>query len=295
MHATIPMFDQWPNSEESTLFLRKLLENESFKNEFAQRACTYTELLFSADRIDRITDSIAELIDPFVDQTIEKWGENNPELGWGRAMGGSREKWEENIQLYKDFFVERPSFIRKFIAEYCRFEGSYRLDLNLNESSHGKVLVNSNRKEVPPGFGADYFMNVPVKLSAVPDEGYAFNKWQEIDETNPNIDFISSENVTLTPLFIPASSVRGYKKSDITIYPNPSSGIINIQFDTQPGKQVSVQLFSSIGQMVFNEQLYDLQATGTPQLDISDQEEGVYWLRVSSDKILKVEQIILIR
>ncbi len=295
MHATIPMFDRWPNSEESTLFLRKLLENDAFKNEFAQRTCTYTELLFRPDRVDRIADSIAELIDPFVDQTLEKWGENIPELGWGRAMGGSREKWEENIQLYKDFFVERPSFIRKFIAEYCRFEGSYRLDLNLNESSRGKVLVNSNRKEVPPGFGADYFINVPVKLSAVPDEGYAFYKWQEIDDANPDIDFISSENVTLTPLFIPANSVQAYETPEISIYPNPTSGIINIQFGTQPGGQVSVQLFSSIGQMVLNEKLSDLQASGNLLFDLSDQEEGVYWLRVFSDKIQKVEQIILIR
>jgi len=295
MHATMPMFDLWPNSEESTLFLRKLLENETFKNEFAQRSCTYTELLFHPERVDRITDSIAELIDPFVDQTLEKWGENNPELGWSRAMGGSRVKWEENIQLYKDFFVERPSFIRKFIAEYCRFEGSYRLDLNLKESTHGKVLVNSNRKEVPPGFGTDYFINVPVKLSAVPDEGYAFYKWEEIDETNPDIDFISSKNVTLTPLFIPSSSVREYERPEINIYPNPSSGIINIQFVTPAEGSVSVQVFSSIGQMVLNEQLSDLQASGNLLFDLSDQEEGVYWLRISSDKIQKVEQIILIR
>ena len=116
-----------------------------------------------------------------------------------------------------------------------------------------------------------------------------------IDETNPDIDFISSENVTLTPLFIPANSIRGYEKSDINIYPNPSSGIINIQFGAQPGGQVRVQLFSSIGQMVLNEQLSALQASGNLQFDLSDQEEGVYWLRVLSDKIQKVEQIILIR
>ncbi len=59
MHATMPMFERWPNSEESTLFLRKLLENEGFKNEFAQRACTYMELLFHPQRVNQITDSIA--------------------------------------------------------------------------------------------------------------------------------------------------------------------------------------------------------------------------------------------
>ncbi len=162
-----------------------------------------------------------------MDETLDKWGENIPELGWGQAMGGSREKWEENIQLYKDFFVERPFYMKKFIAEYCRFQGSYRLNLGTDQNTRGKVYVNSNRKELPNGFAADYFQNVPLKLYAQADEGYAFHKWLEIDDPNPEIDFIASEDRTLTPLFIQANSVRVYENPAMKIYPNPSSG--NIQ------------------------------------------------------------------
>lgn len=295
MHATIPMYEQWPNSEESTLFLRKLMENEGFKNEFAQRSCTYIELLFNPVRVNRLTDSIAGLIDPFVDQTLEKWGENIPELGWGRAMGGSREIWEENIQLYKDFFVERPYYMRKYIGEYCRFEGSYRLDLNLSESSHGKVLVNSNKKEVPRGFAADYFINIPVKLSAVPDEGYAFYKWLEIDDPNPEIDFISAADVRLTPLFIPANSLREYEKAEFVVYPNPSSGIINIRFGTQAGSRLTVLVFNSAGQKVLEESISSPGRNELRQFDLSHLQNGVYQLRINSKYNQKVTQLILIR
>lgn len=295
MHATIPMFEQWPNSEESTLFLRKLLENEGFKNEFAQRTCTYIELLFSSDRVDQITDSIANLIDPFVDPTLEKWGENIPELGWGHAMGGSRENWEENIQSYKDFFVERPAFMRKYIAEYCRLEGSYLLNIATDQSSHGKVQVNSNRKELPPGFSAEYFKNIPLKLFAVPDEGYAFYKWMETDDLNPNIDFVASEDKTLTPLFMPVSSVPEYDKAEIDVYPNPTNGVINILLRDHLGGQVEVMVYNSTGQVVLNEIFNSAQRDEIWQMDLTFLEDGTYWLKAQSNKTLAVEQIILIR
>jgi len=295
MHATIPMFDQWPNSEESTLFLRKLLENDGFRYEFAQRACSYMELLFNPARVDQITDSVADLIDPFVDETLEKWGENIPELGWGRAMGGSREKWEENIQLYKDFFVERPFYMRKYIGEYCRFEGTYKLTLNLDQNSHGKVYVNSNQKELPFGFSAEYFKNIPLRLSAKADEGYAFYKWQEIDDSNPLIDLIASEDLTLTPMFIPATSVQGFENPGIKVYPNPNKGIIHVQFGQLSGARAHLQIFNAAGQMVLNETIHHVRERDIWQFELSNLRDGVYTVKVYSGQVQKVEQVILIR
>ncbi len=230
-----------------------------------------------------------------MDQTLDKWGKNIPELGWGQAMGGSRDKWEENIQLYKDFFEERPFYMKKYIGEYCRFEGSYRLNLGTDQNSHGKVYVNSNRKEVPIGFGADYFQNIPLKLYARPDEGYAFYKWQEIDDPNPEIDLIASEDMTLTPLFIQANSVRGYEKSEMKIYPNPSGGIIHILFDGLSRDRVHLEIFNSTGQMVLNEILPGDQEYEIRQLDLSEFPNGVYSVKVYSENAQMVKQLILIR
>jgi hypothetical protein len=295
MHATIPLFEQWPNSEESTLFLRKLLENDGFRYEFAQRSCTYMELLFHPDRVDQLTDSLVNLIDPYVDLTLEKWGENIPELGWGQAMGGSREKWEENIQLYKDFFVERPAYMRKYIGEYCRLEGSYHLTLGTDAHTRGKVYVNSNRKELPPGFGADYFKNIPLQLLAVPDEGYAFLKWKETDDPQADIDFVANEQTTLTPLFISASSVPEYGRAQIHVYPNPGKGRLYIQLNDQWGGQVKVGLYNSAGQLVLNETIVNAAGEVTREMDLGHLRDGTYWLRARSEETQMVKQVILIR
>ncbi|MFO7668983.1 MAG: CotH kinase family protein [Bacteroidales bacterium] len=295
MHATIPMFEQWPNSEESTLFLRKFLENERFKNEFAQRTCTYIELLFHPDRVNRITDSIVELIDPYVDQTLQKWGQNIPELGWGRAMGGSREKWEENIQLYKDFFMERPFYMQKYINEYCRFGGTYRLNLNTDRNSHGKVFVNSNRIELPLGFGADYFKNIPVKLFAVPDEGYAFYKWAEIDDPNAEIEYLSGQDATLTPLFIHPSEVRENHSSGITLYPNPTSGIIHIKQKSPQAGPVSIWVFNVTGQLVLNETFNDATAEEILEFNLSHLHDGPYTVKIQTEQTQIMKQFILIK
>ncbi len=124
-HATIPFSDTWPNSEKSTVLLRKLLENENFKNEFIQRTYTFIETVFNPERVNRITDSMVNLINPVMDFHLDKWGVNIPQLGWGRTMEGSREEWEENIQDYKDFFAERPYYMIQHINEYFNPDGIF--------------------------------------------------------------------------------------------------------------------------------------------------------------------------
>jgi len=124
-HATIPFSDTWPNSEKSTVLLRKLLENEDFKNEFIQRTYTFIESIFIPERVHRITDSLVDLINPVMDMQLAKWGINNPDLGWGITMEGSREEWEENIQDYKDFFSERPYYMKQHINEYFKLDGTF--------------------------------------------------------------------------------------------------------------------------------------------------------------------------
>ncbi len=114
-----------PNSEKSTVLLRKLLENENFKNEFIQHTYTFIETIFTPERVNRITDSLVDLINPVIDMQVAKWGVNIPDLGWGITMEGSREEWEENIQDYKDFFSERPYYMKQHINDYFKLDATF--------------------------------------------------------------------------------------------------------------------------------------------------------------------------
>ncbi len=294
-HATIPMFDAWPNSEASTLFLRKMLKNEDFRNEFIQRFCTFMELIFDPDRVTRFTDSIAGLLDPYVDQHLALWGENIPELGWGRSMGGSREIWEENIQHYKSFFMDRPDFMYEHINNYFGLEGTYDLNLDYHQNSHGTVLIHSNQMQLPYQFNNTYFKNIPIKLSAVPDDGYSFQRWEEIDDSNPDITFTGNLNVTLTPVFTPSLTVPEDQIQVFNIFPNPTNGMIHIELLYGSNDEVNIAVINAYGQVVKIYSYYNDTGWMNKKIDLSDLQDGVYYISITSNIAGHTEKIILIR
>ncbi len=294
-HATIPMFDAWPNSEASTLFLRKLLGNEGFRNEFVQRTCTFMELIFDPGRVALFTDSIAELLDPYVDQHLGLWGENNPELGWGRSMGGSRERWEENKQNYKSFFVDRPDYMVQHINSYCGLEGTYELNLDFHRNSHGTVFIHSNQMQLPYQFNNTYFRNIPMKLTAVPDDGYSFYKWEEIDDSNPDIIFTGNLDATLTPIFTPSLTLPEDQIQAFNIYPNPTNGLIHIELLYGSNELANGTVLNAYGQIVKKFRLDDHMSGFNIQIDLSDLQDGVYYINIASNNADLTHKIILIR
>ena len=69
--------------------------------------------------------------------------------------------------------------------------------------------------------------------------------------------------------------------SSISIYPNPSTDVFNIQFHGQDNGSRTLTLINAIGQQIWKGQL----PSGTDmieQIDISDYEIGVYFLTVES-------------
>lgn len=157
-HATIPFDDNWPNSEKSTLLLRKLLENEVFKTKFISRTDSFINSFFNVERVHRLTDSIVSMINPVMDMQVAKWGENISELGWGNTMEGSRREWENNVQDYKDFFSERPFYINQFIDDYFGPSDIF----NLSKDQLFSIFPNPAKDIIT--IKADNVLNTPVSI-----------------------------------------------------------------------------------------------------------------------------------
>lgn len=294
-HATVPFGDDWPNSVPSTLFLRKLLENTEFRNEFVQRTCTVMELLFEPGRVARFTDSIAGLLDPHVDRHLDLWGENIPELGWGRSMGGSREAWEDGISHYKSFFEERPPFMLQHLESYFGLDGTCRLSLDTRPESHGRIHIHGNQMQLPYHYSGTYLKGIPIRLSAIPDEGYSFYKWKESGDPNPDIRYAPAGEATLTPLFLPAVSRPGTLQPVARIYPNPSEGMFHLEYQAGPRGLIRVAVFNAYGQVVENFTFQTNPGPTTRTIDLSGFQNGIYYLHMVSEGRESVEKIILMR
>jgi hypothetical protein len=77
--------------------------------------------------------------------------------------------------------------------------------------------------------------------------------------------------------------------SRIGIYPNPTNGILNINLNGV-NENPDLTILTLQGQVVYTEKLV---ANTTKQLDLTVYPKGVYFIKLSSDKVLKIERIVI--
>ncbi|MEM9819520.1 MAG: CotH kinase family protein, partial [Bacteroidota bacterium] len=184
----------WPNHRNSTLFFRKLLTYPNFRDEFIQRSCSFIELIFEENRVADMTDEVKNLYESEIDRHLAKWEAGN-------ALGGDYWSWNNWVNAFKNFFVERPDYYRGFMQDHFNLSDTYTLSINYDANTGGDVFVNTNSMTIPYQYEGLYFKNVPLQVSAVAQEGFEFSHWLETGETNPIIQFIANADAVLTPIF----------------------------------------------------------------------------------------------
>ena len=108
-----------------------------------------------------------------------------------------------------------------------------------------------------------------LTIRAIPNEGYRFLHWNDDNTDNPRV-VIVTENVTYTAYF--ESTTQGIHEADnntITIYPNPTNGIVKIASDDV----TRIDVYNVNGQLVKS-------VSKGSVVDISSLPSGVYTLRV---------------
>lgn len=229
----------WPNNPESTLFLRKLLKNEVFKNEFVQRTATYRKLIFSSQRINPMVDSIRQMLEPEMYRHINRWLPDTPDWGWGLPCGGSVTSWRNFIQAYKDFFPERSKTILQHYNTTLDLEGTFQLSFAYPPGTPGDLYLHSNEVKVPHNYTGDYFKNIPLKVKAVAHPGYRFVRWLETGNPNPEIELKSNRDTILTPIFSPMAPIL----TEIHYHPAEGEAFEFLEFYNAAGVPLQLDRF----------------------------------------------------
>ncbi len=184
----------WPNDSKSTLFFRKLLENEEFRNEYIQRSCSIMDIIYNPERTDEIISASAAKVDSEIPDHIDRWIDDLPYLQ-------TYEKWLTRVARLKEFFELRPENWVNILDEHFTLDDTYELTFNYDETTPGDVFVNWNKIKVPFNHTNTYYENIPLTVSVEEHEGYEFLYWLETGETEKEIQFIGTGNETLTPIF----------------------------------------------------------------------------------------------
>jgi len=185
---------------ESAFLFRSLIGNTEFRRQFINRFADHLNTSFTPQRVISFIDNMQTAINPDMPEHIRRW----------HIMENSMNVWEKNVGMMRDFARQRPDDVRGHILDFFDLPGTAVVTL-LTDSAKGHIRINSiDITPNTPGvmdvdeWSGTYFEGIPVNLSAIPKPGFQFVGWEGIDQSDPDVDLILTENLTLTANFIPA-------------------------------------------------------------------------------------------
>jgi hypothetical protein len=248
----------------ATLMLRRLLENQQFKNNFINR---FADLLNSNLRYSTSTlplvDNLSSLISPAIPKEIAKWK--------SKADPGASLNWQGNISFLRDWAKNRPNILRNYISEKFKLPG-YMLITFEQPEGVGSVTVSTLQINNFPWDGR-YFKGIPLTIQAIPGPNYKFSKWS--DPTLPASDVITivpTKDYTFHPVFVLDNSKLATFQYDFK-----TPGWFLISLPVKPADSHLGALFPSIANLAAFE--WNADKNSYQQSDVLSSSIG-YWMAI---------------
>ncbi|KAA3607905.1 MAG: hypothetical protein DWQ01_12530 [Planctomycetota bacterium] len=181
------------NPEWAFFLMRNLMLNDGFRYDFINRYLDYLNTRFKPENTLPIAKARMEAISEEIKSHQRRWGYN--------AF-----KWGGEIELILDYLKRRPAFAVQHIAQEFGLRDSLQLDLAIQPAGTGSIRLTGIEVDRP--YQGQYFQNVPIRLTAVAKEGFAFDGWS--DPTVPQeeeIQILPQGNYQITAKFRPVGSV----------------------------------------------------------------------------------------
>ena len=91
---------------------------------------------------------------------------------------------------------------------------------------------------------------------------------------------LALDDITITDV----TSVEDiYAANPLSLYPNPSTGLVNLSLNVETAGQLNIEIFDISGRLVFNEILNAAEGNLNRAIDLSGVDSGVYFVKVTSD------------
>ena len=193
------------NAPWATVLLRKMLENERFRDYFINRFADLLNTTFLPSRLEVIFNSLKQNIAAEMPSHISRW-----------SAIFSMQTWDYNCESVLDYTNARPSYQRQHIREKFNITNNQDITLNVSDDTQGYIAINTidinsqtpGVEEHPYPWTGVYFNNVPVTLKAVALPGYVFSHWSgDSNSTQAEISITPLANLSLTAHFIAATTI----------------------------------------------------------------------------------------
>lgn len=170
--------------------LRNLLKNKTFKDKFANCVCDMANYVMEPESvIEEINKAKLEL-EPEIDRMFRKYNRTNFLKSWGKTF----------ITI-SDYAKKRPNYYLTSANAILKYNGL--ATVTINKSDKGSIIVNSMYLNSGSGsWTGRYFKNLPIYITATPNEGYSFSGFSIIGSGSISNNLLNiSNDVTITADF----------------------------------------------------------------------------------------------
>ncbi len=196
--ALDPAGPSWPNPPWSTLFLRRMVTNTGFRNNFINQFCDRLNQDFNPERVRADLDSLQALYTKEIQYTFNRWDSSYDD--WLCNYSG----WLWRIGSRKVFAANRPAYCRQHLLLKFQLSSQLNIAVDVSDKKAGVVKLNSIYVHSYP-FNGIYFKNIPVTMKAIPAPGYKFTGWSgTMTSAEPEITYNMSAAGNFKANFKPA-------------------------------------------------------------------------------------------
>jgi hypothetical protein len=280
----------WPNPPASTLLMRRLLLNSSFKSAFIDRHIALNHSYFRTERVIHVLDSMAANLAPYIQEHSDRWG------GFE-----SVQEWQSHIERMREFARQRPAAQRQhlrgvFFGGQADFPITFRM-------TDGGTLVGGRVT-----FRSETVLHIPsahpFTMTAVPSPGYRFVEWTGVPtslKTNPVLRYQPIGSATIQAVFAVETSVDREPEAVDRVelhaaYPNPFNPTTVIRWTMDVGRRTNVGVYDLLGREVAR--LIDgFSPAGTYEIlfNATGLPSGVYIVRLTADGETLTRRITLLK
>ncbi|HOW24795.1 MAG TPA: CotH kinase family protein [Bacteroidales bacterium] len=237
-----------PNNPYINIWL-KAIQNERYRNYFINRFADVMNSFYKTDRVLSVENNMYAQTVVEMQHEYARWGDPNhvPE-----QMDG----FHANHLEFSSQLSLRTEQVRNHIQSNFTLPNQVEVTLNVFPEEGGKIKISTITPEVYPWEGV-YFNGIPVKIEAVPSDGYHFVQWGNngliSDTLNTTfLDTLNANAITFDAFFSNVTTSTDHSEPDheFILYPNPATDILHLKTSTIVHTGLTYQLMDLTGRQV---------------------------------------------